>query len=170
MTALYAWCRSVDDAVDQARSLQAADETLNLLEGDLQRCLSGDSIQHPASVWIQPLLVERRIEVRHARELIEGMRMDLQPVGIKTDLELERYCYHAAGTVGLMMSRLMGASDRRADRYAEALGIAMQLTNIARDVREDTQLGRSYLPDVPTTTDLSSQPREASRYACSGLC
>lgn len=149
VTALYAWCRSVDDAVDRASHTQTAEATLDLLEQDLERCLNGESIRHPASAWIQPLLIQRQIEPRHARELIEGMRMDLRNNRVDTPEDLERYCYHAAGTVGLMMTHLMKVTDRRADRYAESLGIAMQLTNIARDVLEDAQMGRSYLPGVP---------------------
>ena len=156
ITALYAWCRSVDDAVDRAHNAKLAEETLDLLEEDLQRCLSGESLRHPASEWIRPLLMQRQIEVRHARELIDGMRMDLRRTHVDNDADLERYCYHAAGTVGLMLTRLMGVQDRAADRCAVSLGMAMQLTNIARDVLEDAQLGRSYLPGVPYP--LASDP------------
>lgn len=156
VTALYAWCRSVDDAVDQVSDPKLAEKTLDVLEEDLQRCVAGESTQHPASAWIQPLLTQRQIEARHAQELIEGMRMDLRYARVDNDAELERYCYHAAGTVGLMMTRLMGVRDRRVDHYAESLGIAMQLTNIARDVLEDAQRGRSYLPGIPDP--LTSDP------------
>jgi 15-cis-phytoene synthase len=155
VTALYAWCRSVDDTVDQACDRQHAEMTLQVLDEDLQRIGIGKAIQHPASSWIEPLIANRVIDLRHASELIEGMRMDLNGFHVETEADLERYCYHAAGTVGLMMTRLMGVQNRKADLHAIALGVAMQMTNIARDVREDAERGRSYLPGIsdPLTMD-----------------
>jgi phytoene synthase len=146
--ALYAWCRSVDDAVDHATSPVQADEALRTFEKDLARCQTGEPLSHPASEWIRPLIASGQIDARHARELIEGMRMDLEGYRVNTQEDLERYCYHAAGTVGLMMTSLMGVTDRSAERHAIALGVAMQMTNIARDVHEDAQRGRSYLPGI----------------------
>lgn len=160
VTSLYAWCRCVDDSVDRASDNQQAEQALQLLDEDLQRSVSGNATQHPASTWIQPLLANRSIEQRHASELIEGMRMDLRGYRVDTDADLERYCYHAAGTVGLMMTRLMGVTNQAADQPAIALGIAMQLTNIARDVREDAEQGRSYLPGIQQP--LATEPREVN--------
>jgi len=154
--ALYAWCRSVDDAVDHAQSPIEAAEALRTLEEDLARCQRGESPAHPASEWIRPLIVAGHIEPRHARELIEGMRMDLDGYSVRNNEDLERYCYHAAGTVGLMMTSLMGVTDRSAYRHAIALGVAMQMTNIARDVREDAERGRSYLPGITHVLDANS--------------
>jgi phytoene synthase len=154
--ALYAWCRSVDDSVDQAESPIEAAETLRILEEDLARCQRGESPAHPASEWIRPLIVAGNIEPRHARELIEGMRMDLEGYSVRNNEDLERYCYYAAGTVGLMMTSLMGVTDRSAYRHAIALGVAMQMTNIARDVREDAERGRSYLPGITNVLDANS--------------
>jgi phytoene synthase len=148
VTSLYAWCRTVDDAVDRAGSNARAEQTLRVLETDLMRLRSGSTPHHPASRWIKPLIVDQLIDVRHAVELIEGMRMDLRNEPVETRGDLRRYSYHAAGTVGLMMTRLMGVRDVRADRHAVALGVAMQMTNIARDVREDAALGRCYLPGL----------------------
>jgi phytoene synthase len=147
--ALYAWCRTVDDAVDEAPDNDQAEQILNLLEDDLDRIRQRQSPRHLASLWIEPLAVERCIDVKHAKELIEGMRMDLHSFRVNDNDDLNRYCYHAAGTVGLMMTRLMGVKDPVADRHAVALGVAMQMTNIARDVREDALRGRSYLPGIP---------------------
>ncbi len=147
--ALYAWCRTVDDAVDETADEDEAERILNLLESDLDRMRQRLPAQHSASLWIKPLVVERCIDVKHAKELIEGMRMDLHSFCVNDNDDLNRYCYHAAGTVGLMMTRLMGVNDPAADRHAIALGMAMQLTNIARDVREDALRGRSYLPGIP---------------------
>jgi phytoene synthase len=154
--ALYAWCRSVDDAVDHASSPTEAAKALHTLEEDLSRCQWGESPAHPASDWIRPLILAGQINPRHARELIEGMRMDLQGYSVRNYEDLERYCYHAAGTVGLMMTSLMGVTNPAASRHAIALGVAMQMTNIARDVREDAERGRSYLPGIMNVLDANS--------------
>ena len=146
--ALYAWCRSLDDAVDLATSPSQAKENLQRFEDDLIGAHDREPTQQPASEWILPLVLDRQINSRHALELIEGMRMDLEGYEVQTDDDLEKYCYHAAGTVGLMMTSLMGVKEKAADRHAIALGVAMQLTNIARDVKEDAQMGRSYLPGI----------------------
>ena len=162
VTALYAWCRCVDDAVDRARDDAEAARTLKVLEEDLRRSLAGIAVQHSASAWIEPLVASGGIDVQHARELIEGMRMDLNHDRIDTEVDLERYCYHAASTVGLMMTRLMGVRERAAERHAIALGLAMQLTNIARDVREDAERGRSYLPGITQPLDADPATVKAS--------
>jgi phytoene synthase len=128
---------------------------------DLARCQTGEPLVHPASEWIRPLIATGQIDVRHARELIEGMRMDLEGFTVNTNEDLELYCYHAAGTVGLMMTSLMGVKDRSAYRHAVALGVAMQMTNIARDVLEDAQRGRSYLPGIAKV--LEAEPERISR-------
>jgi phytoene synthase len=159
--ALYAWCRSVDDAVDHATSSTEATKALRGFEDDLVRCQAGEPPLHPASEWIRPFIAERQIEVRHARELIEGMRMDLEGFKVNTNEDLERYCYHAAGTVGLMMTSLMGVTDRSAYRHAVSLGVAMQMTNIARDVLEDALRGRSYLPGIANV--LEAEPDRISQ-------
>ena len=164
--ALYAWCRAVDDAVDSATSPQAAELELCILEDDLNRMGRGQTdTLHPASRWLKPLVVNGSIDVKHAQELIVGMRMDLSGAPIATSADLHRYCYHAAGTVGLMLSRLMGAKNPAADRHAIALGVAMQMTNIARDVREDALRGRSYLPGLlnPFATEAKVVRAEVER-------
>lgn len=159
--ALYAWCRSVDDAVDNATSTTEASNALRGFEDDLVRCQTGEPLLHEASEWIRPFIADRQIEVRHARELIEGMRMDLDGFTVHTNEDLERYCYHAAGTVGLMMTSLMGVTERAAFRPAVSLGVAMQMTNIARDVLEDAVRGRSYLPGIPEV--LEADPKRISQ-------
>ncbi|HBJ37014.1 MAG TPA: hypothetical protein DDZ51_20100 [Planctomycetaceae bacterium] len=160
--ALYAWCRTVDDAVDKAADKEDAERILNELDDDLDRIWQRQTPLHSASFWIEPLIVDRRIDVKHAKDLIVGMRMDLHSFVVTNPVDLHRYCYHAAGTVGLMMTQLMGVKDPVADRYAIALGVAMQLTNIARDVREDAECGRSYLPGI---ADPLSQPPPVVRSA-----
>ena len=161
---LYAWCRTVDDAVDHAETPPAAERELDRLSEDLRRMMSESytgvgELQHVASKWIAPLIREDGVDVAHAVDLVEGMKMDLRidsgEFSIDTDAELLRYSYHAAGTVALMMTRLMGVADPAARPHAVALGVAMQLTNIARDVREDAERGRCYLPGIASVSEAN---------------
>jgi phytoene synthase len=144
---LYAWCRWCDDAVDCAPNRAKAVEQLNCLRDDVERIYRGEKPQHPASDWFADLVGKYPIERELPLGLIKGMEMDLSLVQLATDDELQAYCYHAAGVVGLMMCRIFGVIDPRADEHAASLGIAMQLTNIARDVKEDWERGRCYLPE-----------------------
>jgi phytoene synthase len=159
---LYAWCRTVDDAVDEASSAEEAERRLQSFKTDLSRMQAGLRPHHRESCWIEPLITGEVIEVRHATELIEGMSIDLHQTAVESEHALRHYCYLAAGTVGLMMSRLMGARDPQAARHAVALGIAMQLTNIARDVREDAERGRSYLPGIDDPLNASDREVKAA--------
>ena len=146
--ALYAWCRTVDDIVDNATDFDEAREQLDRLKADLLAVAGGATATEAATEWIAPLIRDSKIDPRHAIELIEGMEMDGSGFRPRDEAELRRYCYHVAGTVGLMMTQLMGTRDPAARKHAVALGTAMQLTNIARDVREDSLRGRSYLPGI----------------------
>ena len=143
---LYAWCRWCDDAVDSAPNSQVANERLTSLRDDVERIFSGQAIRHPASQWLADLVAKRGIEKHHALELLAGMEMDLNEWQVDDEADLVLYCYRVAGVVGLMMCRIMGVRDGAAEKQAIQLGIAMQLTNIARDVAEDWQRGRCYLP------------------------
>ncbi len=157
VVAMYAWCRCVDDAVDEAGSTDEAIRLLSELKADVQRIADGHPTIHPASNWLRPLIVERGVDPLHAIELIEGMELDATGFRVQTFGDLRRYCYHAAGTVGLMMIRLMGVDDLAARQPAIALGVAMQMTNIVRDVREDAHRGRSYLPGIAEPLNESSE-------------
>ncbi|MEM6688238.1 MAG: phytoene/squalene synthase family protein [Planctomycetota bacterium] len=148
VTQLYAWCRTVDDVVDLAKDQSEAKAKLLALKEDILSVQSGRDSQCAATRWIENLIRDRRIDARHAIELIEGMELDLNSFKVRSDWDLRRYCYHAAGTVGLMMAQMMGANDPVAREHAVSLGVAMQMTNIARDVLEDAKRGRSYLPQV----------------------
>ncbi len=150
---LYAWCRAVDDCVDRAADRRVAAVELARIREDIHRINRGEStLQHPASRWIAPLIRGGRIDPDHALDLVEGMQMDLDGFTVRNEADLRRYCYHAAGCVGLMLSAVMGVTDSAARRHAIALGIAMQMTNIARDVREDAEAGRCYVPGLNTET------------------
>ena len=143
---LYAWCRWCDDAVDAAPNKHVAARRLAMLQQDVQRIYNGQEPHHPASRWLAELVVQYGIPAEYPLELLRGMETDLQDPVLETVDELMLYCYRSAGTVGLMMCRIMGVEDRHALRHAESLGIAMQLTNIVRDISEDWDRGRRYVP------------------------
>jgi phytoene synthase len=139
---VYALCRAVDDTVDRATNAEQAQQALEEIERDLER-------ERP----LLPLVAEfvrvasrRGMSLEWAGRLIEGVLSDTGRVRMADDAQLLRYCYDVAGTVGLMMSALMGVRHPRAAAHAIDLGIAMQLTNICRDVLEDAQKDRVYLP------------------------
>lgn len=140
---VYAFCRAVDDAVDDAPSLAAAQKEAAALARELR----GEAAPRPE---VRSFLETARrigIESRFADELVAGVTFDAQEiVAIADDEQLLRYCYLVAGTVGGMMCAVLGVRDARALPFAIDLGIAMQLTNICRDVLEDAQRGRAYLP------------------------
>ena len=140
--ALYAFCRMVDDAADDAPSTAVADASLTAIEDELWGRRS------PTTFMGHFLAVadRRRIDLQHAQNLIDGVRSDLSDVLVADDRALLRYCYQVASTVGLMMCGVLGVRDRIALPFAVDLGVAMQLTNICRDVKEDAGLGRVYLP------------------------
>jgi 15-cis-phytoene synthase len=140
--AVYAFCRVADDIVDSMDPGRAS-ETGNLL--DAWR----NQIESPTDPVMRAFARARHdysIPVEPALELLEGVRSDLIPGRYQTWADLERYCYAVAGTVGLLSAPVMGCDDPRALVRAADLGIAMQLTNILRDVAEDAHLGRLYLP------------------------
>ncbi len=164
---LYAWCRWCDDAVDSATNINQAEQRLEMLREDVERIYRGQRPLHEASQWLAEVVASHKIEKRLPLDLLDGMRLDLRLEQIGTQEELLSYCYHAAGVVGLMLCRVFGVTDLRAMRHAKSLGMAMQLTNIARDVREDWDRGRCYLPaewlaaehagkTMPTDADVRS--------------
>ena len=144
--AVYAWCRRCDDAVDLTDpSLQAA--ALARQREQLALLYAGTPTTDPVLSAFQEVARERQIPSCYPEELLEGMAMDVEFRRFETMDDLMLYCYRVAGTVGLMMCHVMGVSDRRALRHAARLGMAMQLTNICRDVMEDWERRHLYLPD-----------------------
>jgi phytoene synthase len=146
VAALYAFCRAVDDLADADWVTPEAQADLDRLLAALEAEPHGEALWPPNYIWFRELCLECSIDFRVVRELLLGMLSDLGVVRVQTDGELVRYCYRAAGTVGLMMCSVLGVHDLRALRHAIDLGIAMQLTNIARDVLEDAEASRVYLP------------------------
>jgi 15-cis-phytoene synthase len=146
---LYGWCRYCDDQVDQAGASVTSDELnrrLEALKDKTAAAFSSTPQEEPVFVALQYIVQRYGIPAHYALELIEGMAMDVRGTQYGTLKELLLYCYRVAGTVGLMMAHVMGLRDEGALRHAADLGIAMQLTNIARDIVEDASMGRIYLP------------------------
>jgi phytoene synthase len=146
---LYGWCRYCDDQVDKAGKAQNQTELARRVKALRDHTVSAFSFaqqREPVFVALQYIAHRYRIPAHYALELIEGMAMDARGARYATLKELLLYCYRVAGTVGLMMSHVMGLREGSALKHAADLGIAMQLTNIARDITEDAALGRIYLP------------------------
>lgn len=141
-TRLYGFCRRVDDLADETQSPEAARAALFALGQSLRAGTSRD----PLTADTIRLLQDCQIDPAIPLELIRGVAGDLLPVRVADEAELLRYCYRVAGTVGLMMSAALDVTDPRALPHAIDLGIAMQLTNLCRDVREDALADRRYLP------------------------
>lgn len=146
---LYQFCRFVDDLADG--DLSDRQESLK----DIRQRLSGQSRNAGAETeaFIE-LATDNNIPLIAARELLDGMLKDQHPIDVQDKAELLRYCHAVAGTVGLMMCRVLNCQHSRADSFAIDLGIAMQLTNISRDVLEDAKMGRRYVP--ASWVDLSA--------------
>ncbi|MCA9538939.1 MAG: phytoene/squalene synthase family protein [Myxococcales bacterium] len=142
---LYAWCRRADDAIDEARP-GTAPRALAILRAELASVYGGAPQRDPILMAFQELVRGRGIPQRYPDELLEGMRMDVEGTAYDDTETLLRYCYRVASTVGLMMCHLTGVRDDAALQHAAHLGVAMQLTNICRDVAEDWGRGRRYLP------------------------
>jgi phytoene synthase len=145
ITALYAFCREVDDIVDGAADPQVAATKLAWWRQEVGRLFAGDP-QHPVSRALQPALAPFGIHAERLNEIIAGMEMDLTQTRYLDFAALERYCYHVAGVVGVLAAGIFGYSDPRTLEYAKNLGTAFQLTNIIRDVGEDARKNRIYLP------------------------
>ncbi len=142
LEALYAYCRVVDDAADDGGDAAAA---VAGWREELARVLAGTPT-HPVGVALADSVARFAIPPQHLTEILDGVAMDLVPQRFATFGELRRYCYLVAAAVGLATIPIFGCRDARSRDYAEALGIALQLTNITRDVAEDAERGRVYLP------------------------
>jgi phytoene synthase len=151
---LYTWCRHCDDVVDgqelgfnrPAPADDDADARLAALIADTRRAYAGEPMRTPAFAALQEVALRHRIPERHAQEHLAGFAMDVQGRQYDTLEDTLDYCYHVAGVVGLMMARVMGVQDDATLDRACDLGLAFQLTNIARDIVEDARMGRCYLP------------------------
>ena len=138
---LYQFCRYVDDLADG--DLPDRQESLE----DIRARLAGKELAAgPEIEAFIALANSNNIPLSAASELLDGMLSDQNPTAVADEAKLLRYCHAVAGTVGLMMCRVLNCEEPRADSFAIDLGVAMQLTNISRDVLEDAKMGRRYLP------------------------
>ena len=145
ITALYAFCREIDDVVDECADPAVAAAKLAWWRREVAALYAGTP-QHPVTRALLPLVVPYGITQVRLNEVLDGMEMDLQHARYPDFRTLERYCYHVAGAVGLLAAGIFGYANPRTLQYAEALGTAFQLTNIIRDVGEDARKNRIYLP------------------------
>lgn len=147
-TRLYRFCRYIDDLADEAYDKNQAFECLNNIKAELKIGASNDAVINDAIA----LFCECDIPIQIPIELINGVLADLAKVRIKTEAQLLEYCYRVAGTVGIMMCKVLDVSYTNAFYHAVDLGIGMQLTNICRDVHADALMNRVYLPESITGT------------------
>ena len=145
ITALYAYCREVDDVVDEINDPALARAKLAWWRAEVSATFTGTP-QHPVALALRPVVAQYRLPEEHFQTVIDGMTMDLERNRYLDFADLERYCHAVAGVVGLMSAEIFGYVNPATRRYARDLGIAFQLTNIIRDVGEDARRGRIYLP------------------------
>jgi phytoene synthase len=145
ITALYAFCREVDDVVDECSDAQVARSTLNWWRGQVADIYGGKP-QHPVAQALVPVVAQFNLAQELLLEIIDGMEMDLDQPRYSDFKSLQLYCYRVASVVGLLSVEIFGYSDRQTLKYAHDLGLAFQLTNIIRDVGEDARRNRIYLP------------------------
>lgn len=145
ITALYAFCREVDDVVDECSDPQVARTKLLWWRQELTHLFSGQPT-HPVTQALQPHLEPYQITQISLNQIIDGMEMDLNQSRYLDFAGLKHYCFHVAGVVGLLAAKIFGCTDQHTLEYAEKLGLAFQLTNIIRDIGEDARKGRIYVP------------------------
>jgi phytoene synthase len=142
---VYAWCRTTDDIVDEEESVKRKYVRLRLWSREFERSIEGTS-RYPLLNKLSQIIQRFNIPLHHFHDLIRGMEMDLLKTRYATFEELREYCYRAASTVGLICTEIFGYKHEGAKEYAINLGIALQLTNILRDIKVDAVKGRIYLP------------------------
>ena len=145
ITALYAYCREVDDVVDECTDAGIARTKLAWWREEVGKLYAGIP-QHPVTQALAPAITAHGIQQQHMLELIDGMAMDLDYNRYPDFATLKLYCHRVAGVVGLMSASIFGYSDKQTLEYALELGLAFQLTNIIRDVGEDARRNRIYMP------------------------
>jgi len=169
ITALYAFCREVDDIADECQDRDIALVKLEWWRQELARTFA-DAPSHPVSQALLPAIRRYDLALEQFEEIIDGMEMDLQLVRYADFKALQLYCYRVAAVVGQLAAAIFGYTDRGTLKYAHDLGIAFQLTNIIRDVGEDARRNRIYLPQdelaqfgVSESDILSGRSSEAFR-------
>jgi len=145
ITAFYAFCREVDDVVDEARDASVAATKLAWWQAEVQRAYAGQPT-HPVMLALMPLAADYGISAAQLQAIIRGCQMDLEQTRYLDFAALQQYCHLVAGVVGEVAAQIFGQSQPQTTQYAHTLGQALQLTNIIRDVGEDAKIGRIYIP------------------------
>jgi phytoene synthase len=145
ITALYAFCREVDDTVDECTDESIARIKLAWWRTEVSSMYAGKPT-HPVMLALQPHLAVYNLQEKHLQAIIDGMEMDLDQTRYLDYPAMQRYCWHVASVVGILSASIFGVTNPKTLEYAEKLGLAFQLTNIIRDVGEDARKGRIYLP------------------------
>ena len=146
ITALYAFCREVDDVVDECNEPEIAANKLSWWRNEIKN-LFDLKPQHPVTHALKPHIQKFNLPQEYFQEIIDGMEMDLTRSSYPTFKDLSLYCYRVASVVGLLSVEIFGYEDKNTVKYAHNLGMAFQLTNILRDIREDKMRGRIYIPE-----------------------
>ncbi|MDH5650196.1 MAG: presqualene diphosphate synthase HpnD [Gammaproteobacteria bacterium] len=146
LTAVYAFCREVDDVVDECKEEAIARIKLAWWREDIKQAFQGQA-QHPVNQAIAHYKESFNLPLEYFLEIIDGMEMDLNQQRYADFKELSLYCYRVASAVGLLAVEIFGYRNRLTLKYAHNLGMAFQLTNILRDVKEDAARGRLYIPE-----------------------
>ena len=145
ITAFYAFCREVDDVVDEVSDPGVARTKLAWWQSEVSQAFAGKPT-HPVMQAMMPHVPVYGLEEAHFQAIIQGCQMDLEQTRYLDFQGLQRYCHLVAGVVGEVSARIFGQTDPKTTEYAHKLGLAFQLTNIIRDVGEDAMMGRIYLP------------------------
>lgn len=145
LTALYAYCREVDDIADECLDHEIASKKLNWWREEVERLFKG-APQHPVSKALHPFLSYFNLSKNYFVEIIDGMEMDVKFNRYESFEQLELYCYRVASCVGILSAHIFGFKNKDTLIFAKNLGIALQLTNIIRDLGEDARRGRIYIP------------------------
>ena len=145
ITALYAFCREVDDVVDECSDFAVARAKLAWWREEIRRVYEGQP-EHPVGQALVSVAKDFALPAAQLQEIVDGMEMDLTQNRYRDFEQLALYCHRVAGVVGLLSARIFGYADPRTEEYAHELGLAFQLTNIIRDVGEDARRNRIYLP------------------------
>ena len=166
ITALYAFCREVDDTVDECTDQSIARIKLAWWRNEVSNTFAGKP-EHPVMKALQPHIAPYQLQEQHVQAIIDGMEMDLDQTRYLDYAALQRYCWHVASVVGILSASIFGAANAQTLQYAEKLGLAFQLTNIIRDVGDDARKGRIYLPinelqqfEVTAADILNARPSE----------
>lgn len=167
ITVLYAFCRELDDVVDGCTDPNVAQITLNWWRSDLEKVFNNEMPEHPVHQALKDIRASFDLPKNEFEALIDGMQMDLEQARYGSFDELKLYCHRVAGVVGCLIARILGFSNPKTLEYADKMGLALQLTNIIRDVGEDARQGRIYLPieemqkfDVPANVIMQCKPTE----------